>query len=31
MEERLLNLYCEVLSDLLIGYPFDNDKIEEML
>lgn len=31
MEERLINLYCEILSDLLIGYPIDDERLNEMM
>lgn len=31
MEDRLNQLYQETLSDLLIGYPIDEKKIEEMM
>ena len=31
MEERLLNLYCEMLSDLQIGYPIDDEKLDKMM
>ena len=31
MEERLLNLYCEMLSDLQIGYPVDDKKLDKMM
>ena len=31
MEEKLLNLYCEMLSDLQIGYPVDDEKLDKMM
>lgn len=31
MEERLLNLYCEMLSDLQIGYPVDDEKLDKTM
>ena len=31
MEERLLNLYCEMLSDLQNGYPIDDEKLDKMM
>lgn len=31
MEEKLLNLYCEMLSDLQIGYPIDDEKLDKMI
>jgi hypothetical protein len=31
MEETLLNLYNEMLSDLLIGHPFDENKLDKMI
>ena len=31
MEERLINLYRRMLSDLLIGYPIDDERLNEMM
>lgn len=31
MEEKLLYLYNNMLNDLLIGYPIDNNVLNEMI
>ena len=31
MEDKLNRLYQEMLSDLLIGYPIDEEKLREMM
>lgn len=31
MEDRLINIYNEMLDDLLIGYPINDQKLNEMI
>lgn len=31
MEERLINLYRRMLSDLLIGYPIDSEQLNKIM